>query len=124
MAGDDDDYGRRRADDYQYANQGNAAAPPTAIEKILLQSGMPQKEVGETATAIVTLMGKMTNDPLPQQQKMVGTFMGRHANPEAVTAITSIALDEVKEKNAFTLAPAGNQPAVKSSAFSAPKTKI
>ena len=102
----EDDYGRRRDADFQYAG-GVQEPQPKGIEKFLLASGMPKDEVPETAGAIVKLMEKMRNDPSAAQLKMVDTFMGRYANPDAVVGITKLALEEVKEKHAFTLKPQG-----------------
>lgn len=88
--------GHRRAADWEYSG-GVGPQPPTGIEKKLLESGMPAKDAAETAPAIVKLMGRMKDDTLADQQKMVRNFMGRFGNDEAVESITRLAKGEPTE---------------------------
>lgn len=106
MGGDDDDYGRRRADDYAYANFGNASVPEpekpmTGIAKMLVSAGMKPEDALETGPAIVTLMDKMGADaPLAQQERMVRNFMTHDLaqKPDLVSAVTEAALGQMNWK--------------------------
>lgn len=106
MSRDEDDYGRRRADDYAYANFGNKNVPEpekpmTGITKMLVAAGMDMQDARETGPAIVTLMDKMGPEtPLAQQERMVKNFMTHTLaqQPELVSAITEAALGQMKWK--------------------------
>jgi len=98
--GDGEKYGERRAGEFEWSG-GTSFSPimnqPSGIEKQLMQAGMDQREIKETATAITTMMGRMRNDSLEDQQRMVKTFMGRCATTEAVANITKLAKGEPLE---------------------------
>ena len=98
MSGDEDDYGRRRSEEHLYATVGNGPAPAkpaSAIAQVLEGLKFPQREIAETETAIVTMMGRMKEDTPVSQQRMVQTFLGSRATPDAVEQVTDLALKRV-----------------------------
>lgn len=128
MGMDEDDYGRRRADDHAYAHFGNkpvpvAEAPLTGIAKILAEAGMKREDAQETGPAILKLMEKMGPEaPLLQQQRMVENFMTRETQkPEIVAAVTGAALGQMKWKPAE--AKAGG-PVMQAASPQPPKAKL
>ncbi|MDE1153477.1 MAG: hypothetical protein PW788_13150 [Micavibrio sp.] len=106
--GDGEKYGDRRAGEFEWSG-GTSFSPimnqPSGIEKQLINAGMDQREIKETAVAITTMMGRMKNDSLEDQQRMVKTFMGRCATTEAVANITKLAKGEPLETKPAAIKP-------------------
>lgn len=103
---DDDDYGRRRNADFEYALAGGKPVErerePNKIEKLLIDANMPKREVEETAKVILMAIEKMgVKAPPPEQEKTVGMLIGPVANGELVRNVTNLAVEQVRMKQAF-----------------------
>lgn len=122
----DDDYGRRRQSDYEYALTGGKKLEgvklPTAMESILLKAGMPEREVPETASVIVMGINKMGPDaPEKERQNLVSTLMGQCAKdkPDVVAQVTEMAVAKMDKTGGGGLSLQAKAPA--QSSFAPPK---
>jgi hypothetical protein len=111
----DDDYGREvpghgesRHEEHMYALYGNKAVPPVVkepsiLEKALMDIGkMDPKLAAESATAMVTLMGRVmdTHFSSPQEQVekqrgIVTTFVLGKPSPATVDILTQMTVEQV-----------------------------
>lgn len=96
----EDDYGRRRSAEFDYALTGGKAAVtakmPTAMESALRGAGMHETEISEAARVIPMGLQKMgANAPEVEQQKFVAMMMGSCINgkPDVVASVTKLAGD-------------------------------
>lgn len=96
----EDDYGRRRQTDFEYAQTGGKVAmtaPSTnPMEAMLRAAKMPEIEIAEAARVIPMGLQKMGPDaPEAEQKKFVAMMMGGCADgkPDVVAAVTKLASD-------------------------------
>lgn len=101
----EDDYGRRRSAEFDYALTGGKAAVtakmPTAMESALRGAGMHETEISEAARVIPMGLQKMgANAPEVEQQKFVAMMVGSCVNgkPDVVASITKLASDMAHPK--------------------------
>ena len=101
----EDDYGRRRSAEFDYALTGGKVAGPakieTAMEGLLRKAGMPDIEIAEAARVIPMGLQKMgAGAPEAEQQKFVAMMMGGCADgkPDAVASVTKLAADIANPK--------------------------
>lgn len=106
----EDDYGRRRQTDYEYALTGGKALEgvklPNAMESILLKAGMPEREVKETASVIVMGINKMGESaPEKERQNLVSVLMGQCAKdkPEVVAQVTEMAVAKMDKTGGLSM---------------------
>lgn len=111
---DDDDYGRRRNADYEYALTGGKALPkaeqePTALEKKLLETGMPKSELADTVRAINWTIEQTGLKAHPaEQEKGVKLCMGKYGDEGQVREITNMVVEGMIKKGASLSGP-GNK---------------
>lgn len=96
----EDDYGRRRSAEFDYALNGGKVGVttkmPTAMESALRGAGMHETEISEAARVIPMGLQKMgANAPEVEQQKFVAMMMGSCVNgkPDVVASVTKLAGD-------------------------------
>ena len=110
-----DEYGREGASkerkneqDWRVGMEGSKPAVKTMspIETALKEAGMRPQEIEETAAVILKSIEKMgVKAPPPEQEKTVGLLIGSAGTPDVVRAVTNMAVEEVRTKQAFSLAP-------------------
>ncbi len=115
-----DEYGResapkelRNEQDWRVQMEGSKADKKmTPIETVLKNAGMRPQEIEETAAVILKSIEKMgVKAPPPEQEKTVGMLIGPVGTPDIVRSITNMAVEEVRMKQAFSLAPKNASPA-------------
>lgn len=106
----EDDYGRKRQTDYEYALTGGKAMEPVKLsnpmESILLKAGMPEREVKEAASVIVMGINKMGEGaPEKERQNLVSVLMGQCAKdkPEVVAQVTEMAVAKMDKTGGLSL---------------------
>lgn len=106
----EDDYGRRRQSDYEYALTGGKALEgvkmPNAMESILLKAGMAEREVQEAARVIVMGINKMGEGaPEKERQNLVSVLMGQCAKdkPDIVAQVTEMAVARMDKTGGLSL---------------------
>ncbi len=120
----EDDYGRKRQTDFEYALTGGKAMEAvkmsSPMESLLKKAGMPEREIPEAATVIVMGMNKMgPNAPETARMDLITTLMGQCAKdkPDIVKDVMTMAVAKMDSGGGMTMQ--AKSPAM--SAYTPPK---